>query len=191
MGQKVIFIDRDGVINLDSRGMTDTDYITCWDDFHFIPGVFEAFKKAHDAGYKCIIISNQQCVGKGLITVDGLEEITQRMKNEIELNGGRIDAVYYCIHLKEEDCPCRKPKTGNFERAARENGVELSTSLYYIGDTEKDIMAGHNAGLTSILVLSGHTGPDDYTSWQDQPDEVFPDLNGAVEFIINSEKKEQ
>ena len=73
---KYLFIDRDGVINMDGNEVTGPDYITRWEDFKFLPGVLNALKKVSDAGYRCVIISNQQCVGKGIISQNELDPQT-------------------------------------------------------------------------------------------------------------------
>ena len=190
MEQKYIFIDRDGVINRDGSESAGPSYITRWEDFEFLPGVLSAFKKAADLGYKCIIISNQQCVGKGIISGSELEELTGKMVDEIVKAGGDVAGVYYCPHLKEEKCECRKPKKGLFEKAEKELGISLKDSGFcYIGDSETDALAGKAAGLKTILVLSGKTNEGENKSWAVNPDHISNDLEEAIDFIAGIQRK--
>jgi len=187
---KYIFIDRDGVINLDGSEFGGPGYITRWEDFKFLPGVLTAFKKAAESGYKCVIISNQQCVGKGLISQGELDLITAKMTDEIRKAGGGVAGVFYCTHLKEENCDCRKPKTGLFKKAEKELGINLNGgSYYYIGDSERDAISGRDAGLKTILVQSGRTKEDGEKEWEVKPDHVSKDLSEAVDFIAENERK--
>ncbi len=176
---KVIFIDRDGVINKDPTG----GYVTRWEDFHFLDGSREAMRKLTEADYEIVVISNQAGVGKGLYTLETLDEITRKMMAEIEAAGGRIRSVFYCPHRKEDNCDCRKPKTGLFRQASEGLDIDFGQT-YFIGDGVMDIEAGKNAGCKTILVLSGKTNPDDIDKWPHQPDYIFEDLLGAVNWLL-------
>ncbi len=182
---KIIFIDRDGVINQDPMAAnTRKEYITDWPEFHFLPGVLEALKRLTKNGYKIIIVSNQAGVGKGIYTKDKLDEITKNMLREIEAAGGKIHSVQYCIHTKEDNCDCRKPNTGLFKKAIEGLSVDF-TNTYFIGDTKRDILAGKKIGCRTILVLSGKTKDKSKVSgWEIKPDVIAKDLNEAVNGII-------
>lgn len=184
VGDKYIFIDRDGVINEDGGGRTDVGYIVRWEDFEFIPGVLDAFKLANGSGYKCIVISNQQCVGKGFCSIEDVDLLTGKMIEAIRTAGGDIEGVYYCPHLKEENCRCRKPAPGLFEKAREDLGINSLEGMYYIGDTERDIKAGISAGLKTALVLSGKTSRGEEESWETKPDIICSDLMEAVSIIV-------
>ncbi|MFQ5952589.1 MAG: HAD-IIIA family hydrolase [Candidatus Omnitrophota bacterium] len=181
---KYVFIDRDGVINKDPGGWTEYSYVTRWEDFHFLPGALESLKKLADSGYKSVIISNQQGVGKGYFTKDALEDVTARMLQEIKKSGGSVAGVYYCTHTKEEDCSCRKPKTGLFTKAGKELGIQDFEGKYYIGDTERDIESGKKVGLKTILVISGKSSREDAEKWDHKPDHICSDLMEAVDIIL-------
>ncbi len=187
MRDKYIFLDRDGVINSDGEGVTEHGYITRWEDFHFLPGVLEAFKKASEAGYKIVIITNQQGVAKGYHSSAELFELTEKMTQAIKNAGGDVAGVFCCTHLKEENCGCRKPAAGLFHRAQEELGLKDVCGKYYVGDTERDIQAGRKVGLKTILVLSGKTNMEDIQEWKEQPDHVCEDLLRAIEFIIKGD----
>lgn len=184
---KVVFIDRDGVINKDPAGWTEHDYITKTGDFHFLPDVLRALKNLTENKYKIIIISNQAGVGKGYFTVKELEKVSDYMLKEIEVSGGKISGVYYCIHTKEDNCDCRKPKTGLFKKASGNINFDIGNT-YLIGDSPRDIEAGKSFGLKTILVLSGKTHAENLSKLEVRPDEIKKDLNDAAEFIIRSAK---
>ncbi|MDD5173426.1 MAG: HAD-IIIA family hydrolase, partial [Candidatus Omnitrophica bacterium] len=106
---KVLFIDRDGVVNRDPGGWTKTNYVADWKDFHFIPGTLQALKILKEKGIKVIVASNQGGVNKGLYTQAELDKVNSLMLKEIEKSGGAIEEVFYCIHSDEDNCDCRKP----------------------------------------------------------------------------------
>jgi len=187
MKDKYIFLDRDGVINKDPAGWTEYSYVTRPEDLHILAGVKEAIRKLTDAGYKVVIISNQQGVGKGYFTRKDLDEVTRKMLEAVKKSGGDIAGVYYCVHAKEEDCDCRKPKPGLFLKAREEFGIGSFTDMFYIGDTERDIQAGQKAGLKTILVLSGKASREDVREWGHKPDHICRDLPEAVEVVLSGE----
>jgi D-glycero-D-manno-heptose 1,7-bisphosphate phosphatase len=140
--KKAVFLDRDGVIN--ERATTEGEYITRWEELHFLPGVVEAITLLNRAGFLVIIVSNQRCIAKGLLTSAGLDSIHRRMCRELKLLGATIDAIYYCPHEEQPPCECRKPQAGMLFAAAAECEIDLSSS-WMIGDSDKDIEAGKRA----------------------------------------------
>lgn len=180
---KAIFLDRDGVINRDPGF---GDYIKSWDEFEFLPGSLGAIKKLSDNGYEIFVISNQAGVSRGLYSQESLDEITGNMLREIEDHGGRIRSVAYCIHMPEQGCNCRKPKTGMIERLTK--GLEIDfTNSYFIGDSRLDVGAGKNAGCKTILLLTGKEDPAGIKNWDAQPDFIKEDLKEAVEWVLKQE----
>ena len=178
--EKIIFLDRDGVIN---QGKSP-GYIASWEEFNFLPGVFVALKKLTEAGYKIIIISNQQGIGKRLYSTKVLADITEKMLERIKRNEGKIYSVHYCPHLAEENCICRKPKTGLFKQAIAGMMVDRK-SMFMVGDSEKDIHAARDFGIKSILVLSGNTkSRQEVGNFEYRPDFIADDLADAVDNII-------
>jgi len=142
-------LDRDGVIN---RRVPD-GYVTSWEQFRFLPRSIDAIARLAKAGFRAIVISNQACVGKSLLTPEDLEVITARFLAEVERCGGRIEAVYYCPHREEDGCECRKPRPGLIVRAQKEHGFRFSDT-YLIGDSERDLLAARNAGCSAIMIQS-------------------------------------
>ena len=181
---KYIFLDRDGVINKDCMGWTKYGYVTSLSEFIFLPKVLEALKCFYENGYQAVIISNQQCVGKGYLSIEKLELITNKMINDIEVFGGKVAGVYYCVHKKEENCDCRKPKEGLFLKAKIELSLSSLNEMYYVGDTERDVIAGKKAGLKTITVLTGKSIVSDIEKWTNSPDNIFENLMDAAKFII-------
>jgi D-glycero-D-manno-heptose 1,7-bisphosphate phosphatase len=183
---KAVFLDRDGVIN---KKPPEGDYVTCWDDFKFLPRVDEAIAQLNRAGFYVIVVTNQRCIAKGLMTVAQLETIHKRMSESLAERGARIDAIYYCPHEMKPICRCRKPAPGMFVDAARDYRIELPAS-WMIGDSDIDIEAGKNAGCKTARLLD-ETGED---ADADQPARnsgglVANSLLEAVSQILHYEKR--
>lgn len=175
-----MFIDRDGVINEDPIG----DYIKSWKEFRFISGAVEAMKRLAQNGFEIIILSNQAGVGDGVFKESALHNITRNMLAELKKSGVEIKKVYYCLHGKEADCGCRKPKTGLFEQAARDIAFDPSDT-YFIGDKLTDVQAGKNFGIKTIFVLTGH-GAYDRPKLKNgnEPEKILPSLKEAAEYVV-------
>ena len=186
---KVIFLDRDGVIN---KYPGDSEYVKSWDEFHFLPRVKSALKKLNDNTFKIFIISNQAGVSKGIYSQESLDLITKNMLKKLSNCGISIAGVYYCTHRSQDNCSCRKPKTGLIDMALaklkqEELKIELARS-YFIGDTTRDIDTGKAAGLGTILVFCGQEKPENKNKWESLPDFTAQDLSEAVDLIIKNNK---
>ena len=145
----LIILDRDGVINQDSD-----DYIRGVSDWKPIPGSIEAIADLSRAGYRIAIATNQSGLSRGYFTLDDLEEIHTLLRRRVEEYGGTIDGIFYCPHLPEEDCTCRKPATGLL--LAIENELQESArGAPFIGDSLKDLQAARAFGCLPILVTTG------------------------------------
>ncbi len=148
--QPAIFLDRDGVICANRD-----DYVKSWEEFRFLPGVKEAMRQLATLGWPIVVITNQSAVGRKLLSHKELASIHRRMEAEIVAAGGRIDAIFYCPHLPEEHCPCRKPNPGLLFKAAHALQIDLNRSIL-VGDALSDIQAGARAGVPwRYLVLTG------------------------------------
>jgi len=148
--KRAVFLDRDGVIN---RKAAEGGYVTCWEDFHFLPGVAEAISSLDRAGWSVIVVSNQRCVAKGLLTVAELEAIHQKMLEELARSGAKLDGIYYCPHDKEPPCSCRKPSHGMLLKPAQKHRITLPSS-WLVGDSESDIEAGKRAGCRTVRIVA-------------------------------------
>ncbi|OCH05206.1 D-glycero-beta-D-manno-heptose 1,7-bisphosphate 7-phosphatase [Aliivibrio fischeri] len=156
MSKPAVFIDRDGVINVD-RG-----YVHKRDDFEYIDGVFEATKKLKEMGYLLVLVTNQSGIARGMFTEDQFEILTEWMDWNFADNGVDFDGIYYCPHHPEatvekykEACDCRKPNPGMLVSAQRFLDIDMENSIM-IGDKKEDMMAAQAAGVgTRILVRTG------------------------------------
>jgi histidinol-phosphate phosphatase family protein len=147
---RAAFLDRDGVIN---RKALEGKYVTRWEEMQILPGVAEAISLLNQAGFRVIVVSNQRCVAKGLITIGELEDLHQKMCGALAKDRATIDAVYYCPHEKQPPCRCRKPQPGMLLDAARDHDIELAAS-WMIGDSGADVEAGRTAGCKTALLGS-------------------------------------
>ena len=147
---RAVFLDRDGVIN---QSPPEGDYITRWEDFHILPGVAEGIALLNHADFSVIVVTNQRCVAKGLITEADLQQMHARMTDDLARAGAKIDAVFYCPHDIEPRCDCRKPAPGMLLSAARLHGIDLRAS-WMIGDSDNDVEAGRNAGCKTARVIA-------------------------------------
>lgn len=185
---KVAFLDRDGVIN---EYPGDFQYVTHWDNFRFLPNVKPALKKLNQSGFKIFVVSNQAGVSKGVYSQENLDLITSNMLKELKKEDIRIEQVFYCIHRPEDNCNCRKPKTGNVEAAIakleKEGFIINKSKSFFIGDTIRDIETGKAAGLNTILIFSGKEKPENENNWLIPPDFTAHDLTEAVEIITRKE----
>ncbi len=185
---KVIFVDRDGVINKDPGGWTEHSYVTRWGDFHFLEGALDALTLLKKAGFRVVIVSNQAGVGRNLFSREDLDRVTVKMLSAINNHGGMIENVYYCMHKKEDNCNCRKPKTGMLENAMDMYEVRPQDT-YFVGDSIVDVEAGAKLGIETVFVLSGKTSLEESRKWPIKPKHVFKNLLEAARWIISKEKR--
>lgn len=184
--EKVIFLDRDGVINQDS-----TEYVKSWDEFHFIPGSLEALRLMNENGFCVIVITNQSAVGRGMITMKTLMNMHAKMREEVQKAGGKIHDIFFCPHRPDENCDCRKPEPGLIFQAKEEYGVVLPKAIM-VGDNGKDVQVGKNAGVgKTVLVMTGcgATAQNELMKNGTPPDYVAEDLLDAVKWIIDEREK--
>jgi len=143
-----LFLDRDGVINKEEAGT----YVLNYESFEFLPGVLEAMARFDKLFQYIFVVTNQQCVGKGLLEEEVLNAMHESMQSDIEKSGGRLDAIYYCADLASENPPHRKPEIGMALQAQKEfPQVDFSRSIM-VGNYITDMQFGRNAGMCSVLV---------------------------------------
>jgi D-glycero-D-manno-heptose 1,7-bisphosphate phosphatase len=143
-----LFLDRDGVINKNIDG----GYVLDWEQFEFMDGVLETMPKLARIFPRIIVVTNQQCIAKGLITESELNEIHQHMMNMIELNGGRIDAVYFAPDKNSDENILRKPKNG-MALLAKNDFPEIDfKKCIMVGDKLSDMEFGKSLGMTTIYL---------------------------------------
>ena len=148
--EKAIFLDRDGVINVEKN------YLYRIEDFEFIDGVVEALVYLQDLGYKLFVITNQSGIGRGYYTYEDFLKLTHWMIDTLDEYGVCISQVECCPHAPDENCNCRKPKIEMIENIMKNHPVDLTNS-WLIGDKDSDIKCAFNAGIkNTIQVQSGH-----------------------------------
>ena len=148
-----LFLDRDGVINkkLEQR------YVTNFDEFVFVKNSDVAIRKLHKIFKRILVVTNQQGIGKGIMTEDDLNLLHLQMQRELSIDFDLIDKIYFCPCLEGDDCNCRKPKTGMLENAKLDFPDMKVEDSFLVGDSDSDIIAGKKFGLTTIKVSSEFT----------------------------------
>jgi histidinol-phosphate phosphatase family protein len=192
--RKAIFMDRDGVINVNASRLSNPDNLV------LLPNVAEAIRKINSSGYLAIIATNQPDVSKGYYTFDDLNKVHERMLELIAEKGAHIDDIYICPHHPEKgfpgevpelkiDCDCRKPKPGLLSKAIKEYGINPEKS-WMMGDSSTDIIAGQRAGVSTILIEGLGSGSKESLLYKDaKPDYSAKHLFEAVDFILSLDIK--
>jgi D,D-heptose 1,7-bisphosphate phosphatase len=179
-----VFLDRDGVINVDRR-----DYVKSWSEFKFLPRVFEALRLLKENDIRAIIITNQSAVNRGLMTLDTLLEINEKMLDAIRKHGGDLQAIYYCPHTPAEDCECRKPKSGMVRNAVKNLKIDLSVS-YLVGDSEKDVELARSVKVKGVKIVekaASRLSPQ-RLDWTRRKPILATSLRAAVDLILHDIK---
>ena len=158
--QKAVFLDRDGTLNV------TTGFLTSAEQFSLIDGAAEAVRAINKSGYLAIVVTNQPVIARGECTFEELQRIHDRLETELGQAGAFVDAIYVCPHHTDKgfegerpeykcDCPCRKPKPGLLLQAARDFNIDLAES-YMIGDGQRDVEAGRNAGVKASILIGSN-----------------------------------
>lgn len=184
MPQKFIFLDRDGVINLDNGNINKKE------DIELIYGSANAIRLLNENNYTTLVITNQAVVAYGSCTIDDVQEMHTHLNNLLENEGAHIDVFYFCPHhptkgtnpLYTQPCGCRKPAPGMILQAQEDFQIQDLSLCYLVGDKTCDILAGSYVGCKTIMVKTGSAGLDGrYTI---RPMYRAEDLNDAVQNII-------
>ncbi len=188
---KAVFLDRDGTLSV------EVGYIDNVKDFKLYSETPDALKRLAEAGYKLVVLTNQSGVARGYFPESRVVEINEFMTRRLESFGISLDGIYYCPFYKDgkieeyaKEDPCRKPDTGMIMRAVDEIGINLASSMI-VGDSTADINCGKNAGIRSVLVLTGH-GEKTYKIMKtmekdEQPDHISKNIGEAVTWILENE----
>ena len=176
--KKAAFLDRDGVINIDHA------YVHKIDEFEWVPGVLDAARRLHEAGFELVVVTNQSGIGRAYYTEEDFARLTDWMKAAFADAGAPLAGVYFCPHHPEKaiekyrtDCNCRKPRPGMLLKDAEELGLDLGRSVMF-GDKPGDATAGKLAGCPERVIL----GADGVKTPADAPDATqrFQSLAEAV-----------
>lgn len=175
--KRFVFLDRDGVINVEHGTYTMTI-----DEWEWNPEALEGIQKLTESTFGVIVITNQACIAKGLQTEDGLNTLHTFMLDGIRKAGGDILRIYHCPHVTEDGCPCRKPKPGMLLKAAQDFDIRMQEA-FFIGDSLRDMEAGRRAGTRMILITSGHGADSPRTQFEPGEFEAAT-FSEAVEIVL-------
>ena len=181
--RRAVFLDRDGTV------CEDVGYLNHISRLHIYPFAAAAIRRLNDAGFPVIVVTNQSGAGRGFFPESLIAEVHERIRHDLAVSGARIDGFYACPHRVEDECACRKPRTGMLDLAAREHSLELAGS-WVVGDRQADVELAHNARAHSIFVLTGY-GRGEYEwharDWPRPAEFVADDLAAAVAIILRHE----
>ena len=171
--QKTVFLDRDGTL------IEEVDFLSRVEELRLFPFTRDAVGLLKADGFQLIVITNQSGIGRGLFDTEAMHAIHRQIQLELE---GAIDAFYYCPHLPEGGCYCRKPNLGMIEAAGRDLSIDMASS-WFVGDKDLDVEIGLNAGLRTVLVETGY-GRNHAGVLKRKPDEIAANLLEAARYII-------
>lgn len=154
MRSKTLFLDRDGVINIDH------EYVHKIEDFEFCEGIFEVLKEFQKRGYLLIVVTNQSGIARGYYSEKDFWKLTDWMIKEFAKRDITIDKVYHCPHSPEDNCDCRKPKSGMFEQAKVDFDIDMKNS-WIIGDKISDIEAAKNSDVENLILVDSKKYPQE------------------------------
>lgn len=174
---KLVILDRDGVINLDSD-----QYIKSPEEWKPIAGSLEAIARLTQAGYRIAVATNQSGIGRGLFDMATLNAMHDKMHKAVSQLGGRIDAVFFCPHAQDSGCACRKPRPGMLLEIAERFDMALA-GVPVIGDSLRDLQAAAEAGARPILVLTGKGEKTLKAGGLPEGTEVHADLAAAAQAL--------
>lgn len=170
-----VFLDRDGTLNVEK------EYLHRREAWEWIDGARESIAALKAAGYRVIVVSNQSGIGRGMFTAAEVESLHDFMRVQLAAAGTSVDAVYYCPHVPEDGCACRKPAPGMLLIAAREHGLDLARS-WMVGDKIIDVEAALAAGVQPLLVRTGHGARE--ASKLATPERVVENIAAATAHIL-------
>ncbi|MBA2690693.1 MAG: D-glycero-beta-D-manno-heptose 1,7-bisphosphate 7-phosphatase [Burkholderiales bacterium] len=177
---KLVILDRDGVINFDSD-----EFIKSPEEWRPIPGSLEAIARFNQAGYRVIVATNQSGIERGLLDMATLNRIHRKMHDAVFHAGGRIDAIFFCPHAADNNCVCRKPKTGLFVEISQRFNMALA-GVPAIGDSLRDLQAASSVGALPVLVLTGKGENTKAIGELPQDALIFNNLLGAARSILKA-----
>lgn len=175
--RRAVFLDRDGTLIEERNYLSDPEGVS------LIPGVTEALRRLHDAGYAIVVITNQSGIARGFFTESDMQAVQQRLADLLEAEGARIDGFWYCPHHPDftGPCECRKPGLRLFQEAAETLSLDPARSIF-VGDRVRDISPAVAFGGTPILVRTGYgaTPPPELPPGT----KIAKDLLDAVEGVL-------
>jgi D-glycero-D-manno-heptose 1,7-bisphosphate phosphatase len=182
--RRFVLLDRDGTI------IVERGYLSLPEQVELLPGAAEGLRLLRRLGLGLVVVSNQSAIGRGFFDESRLEAIHRRLRELLKAEGVELDAIYFCPHLPDAGCSCRKPETGLVQQAAREYDFDPAQS-FVIGDKECDIELGRRVGAVTILVQTGY-GTEVAARNATKPDYVEKDLRTVavrIERLLNGKER--
>ena len=176
--QKIIFLDRDGTINVDDGFVHD---IASW---RFVEGAIEGLKGLNKAGFKLVVITNQSGIGHGMYQEADMNLVHDHMREELRREGVSLAAIVFCPHRRDAGCDCRKPKTGMAEQVKKQLGAFALYDSWTIGDKEADVGFGQKVGTKTALIRSRYWQENNLV---DEPDLVVDSLAEFARRVTENE----
>jgi D-glycero-D-manno-heptose 1,7-bisphosphate phosphatase len=179
-GRPAVFLDRDGTI------CEEMGYLNHISRLRVFPFAADAIARLNRAGLPVVVVTNQSGVARKIFPEALVTQVQTRIETQLAAGSAHIDAFYFCPHVKEDRCDCRKPLPGMLKRAAREHGLDLTRSVV-VGDRYVDVAMAHAVGALGLLVKTGFgRGDFEYHSaeWPRQPDATVEDLAEATDWIL-------
>jgi D-glycero-D-manno-heptose 1,7-bisphosphate phosphatase len=170
--KRAVFVDRDGTL------IEEVNFLSRVEDLRFFSFTKQAVDLLKENGFLIIVVTNQSGIGRGIFEEKAMHEIHTEIQRKLN---NKIDAFYFCPHLPDENCSCRKPKTGMIRQAAQDFSIDLDNS-WMIGDKELDVETGFNAKIKTALVLTGY-GKKDFEKLKVKPELVTENLLAAIKEI--------
>lgn len=174
MKRPAIFLDRDGTL------IEEVNFLSRVEDLRLFPFTSDAVNQLKDSGYLVIVVTNQSGIGRGIYTEDDMHAIHAQIQVELE---NAIDAFYFCPHLPDDGCECRKPGLGMIESALTDFDIDLEKS-WMVGDKKIDVETGIIGNMLTALVLTGY-GTEHQAMLETPPTLIAMNLHDAVKSILN------
>jgi D-glycero-D-manno-heptose 1,7-bisphosphate phosphatase len=175
MKQKAVFIDRDGTL------IEEVNFLHRVEELKFFSFTDEAIRLLKENGFLVVLVTNQSGIGRGIYTTDDMHAVHAQIQTDLT---ERLDAIYFCPHLPDTGCECRKPRLGMIEAATTDLPIDLENS-WMIGDKNLDVELGLNAGIKPIMVMTGY-GPKHLPELERPPFAVADNLLEAVKIVLNN-----
>lgn len=182
MQSKLVFLDRDGTINVD-RG-----YVFQIEQWEFMPNAISSINRLRESSFHVVLVSNQSGIGRGLFTSEHVEKLHAFAQNELSKFSTQIDVFAYCPHTPADNCDCRKPKTGLARQIEEKlgEGIDYAAS-WTIGDKVTDVQFGAALGTKTALIRSRYWSED---SLEVTPNIIADSLHDAVNQIVSAQKQD-
>lgn len=176
MPKKVIFLDRDGTLNVDHG------YVNEREQWEWVPGAIEGCKKFQDAGYALAVVTNQSGIAHGMYTEEDMHKLHELMERDLAEHNVHLAAIAFCPHSRKvSECDCRKPELGMAKQVEAKIGKIDYANSWMVGDKDKDLLFGKNAGTHTAIIRSKY--------WEEgklpvEPDVIVDSLLEASDIIV-------